>query len=203
MMLRVKQMISVLAASIFVVGMVYTLADKTFASPLVQIDYRPYVCMQSAEPLELVRKVPQIPRLPNDYMNLVEMYANQYGLPSWVLARLLHRESGGDRYAKRDNGSSIDYGLMQLNSNSLSYFERQYNDGNHIDPFDPNTAIRVAAAYLADLYADTGTLRGAVMAYNCGSHRYFSGNWPKTTVLHAEIIFRGITEEQLKAWNVD
>jgi soluble lytic murein transglycosylase-like protein len=96
------------------------------------------------------------------------------------VARLFDWESGWNaEYRGRENTNGThDYGLAALNSACLLLF-RKYNDGAEVDPFDPETAIRVGVRYLAALHATTGSWRAAVGAYNVGLAAWRAGARPE------------------------
>lgn len=109
---------------------------------------------------------PQSYILPLEYAQLVIRYCDETGVPVWLACRLFQHESGwkpGLVGRENDNGTR-DYGLAQLNSAYLQHF-RVYNDGQAVDPFNPEHAIRVGVRYLAALHAQCGSWREAVRRY--------------------------------------
>lgn len=104
--------------------------------------------------------------VPQAYIEMVVNAAYANDIPVWLLARLFKFESRWDRYfigSVNDNGT-IDLGIAGLNSACLVDFEI-YNDGKKIDPFDPETAIRVGIRRFAALHKETGTWREAIRRY--------------------------------------
>jgi soluble lytic murein transglycosylase-like protein len=84
----------------------------------------------------------------------------------WLACRLFAHESGWKPNLvgpENDNGTR-DYGIAALNGAYLDCF-RVYNNGLTVNPFDPETAIRVGVRYLAALHARHGTWREAVRRY--------------------------------------
>jgi soluble lytic murein transglycosylase-like protein len=104
--------------------------------------------------------------LPLEYAQLVIRYCDETGVPVWLACRLFAHESGWrpSIVGPENENGTLDYGLAQLNSAYLECF-RQYNDGQAVDPFNPEHAIRVGVRYLAALHARHGTWREAVRRY--------------------------------------
>jgi len=127
--------------------------------------------------------------LPLEYTLMVIHASDETSVPVWLLSRLFAWESGWNpNYVSVMNANGThDLGIAALNDACLLHFER-YNDGTAVDPFDPETAMRVASRYLAALYAATGTLRGATAAYNAGLGAYQLGLMPERTRLHVNAI---------------
>ena len=119
-----------------------------------------------------------------EYRPLVIGAALETGVPAVILHRVIMAESGYfPRAVNRANANgTTDFGICQLNSASLPVFEKAYNNGQPIDPFNPNQAIPVAARYLADNYRVLGSWWCAVAAYNCGAGRVRSRTIPASTV---------------------
>lgn len=127
-------------------------------------------------PAPAQRMAPQPYTLPLAYAQLVIFYCDESGVPVWLAARLFAWESGWNpRYQGRVNANgTYDRGLAALNSASLATFAALYNDGRAVDPYDPETSIRVGIRYLAALHAQHGTWREAV--------RKYAGNRPASHV---------------------
>lgn len=119
--------------------------------------------------LDAGRPRPQPYTMPLQYAEWVIRYCDETGVPVWLACRLFNWESGWrtNRVGKENKNGTHDLGLAALNSACLLDFER-YNDGRKVDPFDPETAIRVGVRYLAALREATGSWRSAVGAYNVG-----------------------------------
>ncbi|MDD5305048.1 MAG: transglycosylase SLT domain-containing protein [Elusimicrobia bacterium] len=113
-----------------------------------------------------VELAPQPYVLPLEYAQLVVFYCDETGVPVWLACRLFAHESGWKAWIvgrENDNGTR-DYGLAQLNSAYLENF-RVYNDGQAVDPFNPEHAIRIGIRYLAALHEQCGSWREAVRRY--------------------------------------
>ena len=85
--------------------------------------------------------------------------------------------------------------MAQLMPQFLEVFSMLYNDGLPIDPFDPETAIRVGIRYLADLYSQTGSWSIALKSYNGGIGHYLEpwvwGPWKDESIVYAKNILGG------------
>lgn len=120
--------------------------------------------------------------VPQEYAPALIYAAGMTGFPIDALARVIEAESGfNPRCVGVNRNGTRDYGIAQLNSEYLEYFALHYNSGYIIDPFDAETGIIIAARYLSALYAETGNMRQAVAAYNCGLSRVRSGVLPMIT----------------------
>ena len=109
---------------------------------------------------------PQPYTLPLQYAEWVIFYCDENSVPVWLACRLFAHESGWKPWLvgrENDNGTR-DYGLAQLNSAYLDHF-RVYNDGQLVDPMNPEHAIRIGVRYLAALRARYGSWREAVRRY--------------------------------------
>jgi soluble lytic murein transglycosylase-like protein len=122
---------------------------------------------------------------------MVEAEADKAGVPTWILAGVIAYESGWNEQAvNRNTNGSTDLGIAQLNNRYLDYFAWKYNDGESVDPSDPETSIRIAARYLARNYKTFGDWQTAVAAYNCGPERAKTRPWPQTTERYVKEVFR-------------
>ncbi|WP_304459082.1 transglycosylase SLT domain-containing protein [Alicyclobacillus sendaiensis] len=119
----------------------------------------------------------------NNYLKLINQYANKYHVPASVLAGIMYVESRGNPYSIMDDttgksysfssysqylqtakallarGDNIDEGLMQINST------------HGISPAqaaNPSFALNWAANYLHEVYKSTGSWADAIEAYNAG-----------------------------------
>jgi hypothetical protein len=118
---------------------------------------------------------PQPYRLDMKYAQWVINYRDESNvIPVWMACRLFGLESRGDPESGDWDEEAVSWafamGLAQIiraNCENPDFYTR-YNDGKPIDPFDPETAIRVGIRLLADLYLTTGSYQIALMSYYSG-----------------------------------
>jgi soluble lytic murein transglycosylase-like protein len=130
------------------------------------------------------------------YKPWVDEYSYETDVPVWIACRLFGQESVGnplagvwDAHARSWLGAA---GLAQIMPVNLGLFALAYNGGRDVDPFDPETAIRIGLHYLADLHERTGSWRVAVMAYNGGLGHWLNprkyGEWQSESVRYVRAI---------------
>jgi len=137
---------------------------SSFYVPDRAVVLSPWVAVETYEPRPYV--------IPSQYVQAVHYWADYYGVPHWLLARLLAYESTGDPMSGRWNPRAVSWlgaeGLAQIMPENVGLFSHLYKHDQPFDPFDPNDAIMGAAGYLADQRAESLSWRVAVMAYNGG-----------------------------------
>lgn len=110
------------------------------------------------------------------YVYMICQYAVPLGLDVGLAISLCWNESRFNAGAYNENRRKIrgrwkvlstDAGLFQLNSMNLEQFARDYNDGQPINPYDPETNIRVGVRRFAELVKKYGK-RLAVCYWNAG-----------------------------------
>ena len=105
---------------------------------------------------------------PLKYSDIVERYAQEYGLDKFVIYAYIKTESGFDPDAVSDTGAR---GLMQITEVTFDWIKFRLGDGDDItydDMFEPETNIRYGAylvSYLTKYFEDPDTAAAA----------YFSG----------------------------
>ncbi len=128
---------------------------------------------------------------PPEYQGLIYKYCAETSLPVDAICRLIFGESRWRFWACRtyeDSGKGSDDGLVQLNSRVLDEWSWLYNGGLPINPYDPETAIRVCTRRIAHLWKLTGSLRGAYTAWNAGETGAL--NPPRSTILFVNDLMR-------------
>ncbi len=142
-------------------------------------------------PLPPVATAPETPsvRIPPQYVGVVLASAIDAGVPGWLFARLIEKESAYREQAVRKNrNGTFDYGMAQLNSRYLPDFQWFDNDGKPFDPMKPEEALPVAARYLRRLYDATGDWWMAVAAYECGLTKVREGRVPDSTARTSDFV---------------
>ena len=92
---------------------------------------------------------------------LIELYAQQYGIPIEIARRLINAESAGKPQAVSPKGAM---GLAQLMPGTAK-------EMGVTDPFNPEQNIRGGMEYLAQQYRKFGSWPLALAAYNAGPKR--------------------------------
>lgn len=153
--------------------------------------------LSSARPAPRNFMEPEIkPYLHPTYEPIIRQINDETEIPLEILSRMIDLESGWDcdMISKPNRNGTRDMGLMQLNSAYLAYFAR-YNDGQPVDPLDPQQNLKVGMRYLSDLYDRMGSWYNAVAAYNAGPGRVSAGNLPATTKRYLDHVFGGGEDE--------
>lgn len=102
-----------------------------------------------------------------------------YGVPTWMLSEVAWIESRHNPNAVGVNrDGSRDLGLFQLNEKAHP----------NAPAWCPEASARYAARYLRWLRLETGSWRGALIAYNCGIGRYKAGRIPARSLRYARLI---------------
>lgn len=128
--------------------------------------------------------------IPEKYEEVLILYSNHYNVPFTIMAKIALCESSWRKWAKGGNEEKgFDLGLMQLNTRSIPTFEKLFNKGNKIDPYNERTAMRIACAYISDLYKQTGNYYLAVAAYNCGINAVKRKKIPESTYKYVSKVF--------------
>lgn len=86
---------------------------------------------------------------------------------------------------------SRDEGDYQINNKNLLLFSNLYNEGKMINPYNRETARRIARQLLIDNYNYSGNWCSALIMYNCGTGQWLK-NPPIKSLRFAERILRRI-----------
>ncbi len=95
--------------------------------------------------------------------NLIS-YCLMYDVPVNLLFALAQHESGFYATATNSNHTSSDIGIMQLNTNSYSAYDKK-------QLYDVKTNIRLGASHLHQEFVKYGRWELALLAYNSGGVR--------------------------------
>jgi len=136
--------------------------------------------------------------LPLQYASWVIYYCDETGVPIWLACRMFGQESVGNPMAGAWDPDAVSWmgaqGLAQIMPVNLLPFSMLYNGGKPIDPFDPETAIRVGLRFLADLRGATGSWRLALLSYNGGLGHWSDpdrwGPWRAESTEYVRMILR-------------
>lgn len=109
----------------------------------------------------------------------------RYQIDPWLLYSIAQQESSLNPVAVNDNGTSIDVGLMQINSFWFSKLKKIGISKN--DLFEPCISIHVGAWILAQSILIYGETWEAVGAYNAGTGK--NENAVKNRKLYAEKVY--------------
>lgn len=129
--------------------------------------------------------------VPDEYYQTVVNLAIKHHIPVYYFAKLIYEESRyNPRAVNRSNSNgTVDYGIAQLNSQYIDDFAYKYGY-DFIDPFEPYTALEVAAVHLHTLYNTTRSWKRALAAYNCGIGNVLRGTIPDSTLDYVERIMK-------------
>jgi len=103
---------------------------------------------------------------PREFDSFVELYAEKYGVPEYVIYGVIKYECGFDAGKTAPDGGA---GLMGLNGEEFDFVLRLAKDSLDSDSrYGPETSIKYGALYLAHLHAQFGSWE-AVYAAKCAS----------------------------------
>jgi hypothetical protein len=148
-----------------------------------------------AEPVVYIQDIP-IAYVPAIYDDIVFFSTQKAGVPLWLFARLIEKESSWrPRVTKKNNNGTTDLGIAQFNSKYLTDYYWFDNYGKKFDPMKPEEALPVSARYLKRLYNATGDWWLAVAAYECGLTRVLENRIPIQTVINTDKVLGGWIDE--------
>lgn len=99
----------------------------------------------------------------------VEQYAQEYGVPAYLIYAVINTESGFDPDAVSDLGA---LGIMQITPDTFDWLQTKTGDDLPDEAlFDKETAIRYGTLFLSMLLEEFGDENTAVAAYHAGRGR--------------------------------
>ncbi len=109
---------------------------------------------------------------PEEFVNPIDIAASQYNINPALLAELFKKESinFNPYYVSGPGTSPVGaMGMGQFMPIALEELMRLgYNQGQRIDPYNPEQAIPASAFFLNHLLGQTGNMRDALAGYNAG-----------------------------------
>lgn len=92
---------------------------------------------------------------PREYIEYVERYSEEYGVPEYIIYGVMKYESGFDSGKTSDDGGA---GLMGLSAGEFDYLLRLNMESLDSDSrYGPETSIKYGTFMLADLHAKFGS----------------------------------------------
>lgn len=113
---------------------------------------------------------------PQDYKDLIEAYAEEYGLDKSLVYAVVKCESGFDSSAVSSIGAK---GLMQLTDETYEWVCSRYKDTADGDLFDAKTNIKSGCRLLRLHLKEFGDIKTALAAYHAG--RGITNEWLKNS----------------------
>lgn len=119
--------------------------------------------------------------------NYLAALENQYGLPPGILNGVMQVESGGNLNAVSNVGAQGPFQLIPATQSDLGV----------TNPFDFQQSATGAAMYLSQLQQQTGSIQGALEAYNWGIGNYqnSNGNAPSSVKTYADNVLSYLTNQ--------
>jgi soluble lytic murein transglycosylase-like protein len=108
--------------------------------------------------------------------------AKANGVPRAIAEAVIWRESSWRPYAIHRNATSVDMGLMQVNSRTWAMLEKRYDHGVISWAYDPYQNARYGLRYLGALRTVLGDWEDALRAYNGGLGAVIRGAVPESSV---------------------
>jgi soluble lytic murein transglycosylase-like protein len=127
-----------------------------------------------------------------DLLNYISKECKKNNVPVLLVHKLIeqesqwHSNSPSPNYDRHHNLLSIDYGLMQINSDNLERFAHAYKEPwrseKSYNPMHNSwDNVHFGICYLRDLYLQFGNWKDAVAAYNGGTKRVKNNTLKKST----------------------
>jgi len=155
-----------------------------------------------------ISKVEQIQAIiPNDLSYLVPIILEEAEKnkidPFFIIAVIKHESNFDSTAISSNTNGSKDYGLMQINSNTLPYLANKMGfSPDEKTALDPIRNIKMGTFYLGELSSKFGkNMELIATAYNSGPTRAKSGanNYGKVVAEHYRMLQRDYCREQLVA----
>lgn len=125
------------------------------------------------------------------YRGQIDQATADFGLPDFLLARVLWQESRFNPDAVHANADGTnDQGIAQVNTATAA--NPGYGLTPLLDPFNPDLAIPWAGQYLAALYAQLGSWRAALQGYNGGAGNVQAGTVSRAAQNYASSILSDV-----------
>ena len=103
---------------------------------------------------------------PDDYSDIVEKYAEEFGIDKYLIHSIIWVESSYDKNAVSSSGAR---GLMQISEGTLPDINVMLGELYSFDDmFDPEINVRCGVCYLNYLFKRFGDMQLVIAAYNGG-----------------------------------
>ena len=131
------------------------------------------------------------------YESKILFYAKEYNLtPTFIKNFILAESSGNPSALNFNKDGTVDIGLLQQNSKAIPDFIRWYNNGKKYDPLNWEDNLRISLAHLARMRKKTGSLKGALCAYNMGLTGYYEYRQGKRTLpIETKLLLKRVLKE--------
>ncbi len=107
---------------------------------------------------------------PREYTEYVEKYAEEYGVPEYIIYAVILEESGFTSNLASDDGR---VGLMQISADAFYDISDLLDEENEIGIlYDPETNIRYGTYYLSYLYTEYSRWKNVYAAYLTDTEQY-------------------------------
>lgn len=134
-----------------------------------------------------------------ELLSYISKECEKYNVPVVLVHKLIeqesqwHSNSPSPNYDKHHRILSIDYGLMQINSDNIERFSHNYKEPwrseKSYNPIHNSwDNVHLGICYLRDLYTQFGNWKNAVAAYNGGTRRVINNTLKKSTQEYVNIV---------------
>jgi soluble lytic murein transglycosylase-like protein len=156
--------------------------DKIFAFALIVsavLYLKKYALAEDISDSSTAISMTATEKLVMSFADLIYAEGTRQGMDPAAIAAVIHQESGGKPFAKRDekdksgNIWSTSYGLMQILNITASWLKQRYPnlkyDGNVSKLYDTTVNIEIGTKYLRYQYERYNHLKFAFAGYHAGS----------------------------------